>query len=353
MPPTSEAPAPTGDALMTPREWLVTLVCAVLLVVAIPALWRTAWPLQVEPDHRVAYPQSGDHWHFTRHSEHAAAHADVLLLGDSVIWGAYARSDETLSHHLAERTGLRCANLGFNGAHPAALYGMVAHHGEAIVDKTVLLHCNLLWLSSARHDLSDDKEHAFNHPELIYQFDPTIRVYQADGTTRLGRALEQRSELAAFRRHLQQTHFGQSDIPSWTLANPYRWPGEPGPTATADDEPAEAPLSWTERGIAVQDFDWRSLADSVQWRYFQALVALLEERGNRVVVLIGPFNEHLLTGPNRRAYAALRSQVVTWLTEQGVEVLAPAVLPSATYADASHPLAEGYRQLAEAIEWPR
>ena len=230
---------------------------------------------------------------------------------------------------------------------------MVAHHGDAIRDTTVLLHCNLLWLSSARHDLSDDKEHAFNHPELIAQFDPEIRVYQADGTTRLGRALEQQSELAALRRHLQQAHFGQRDVPSWTLANPYRWRGDPGPTATADDEPAETPQSWTERGITVQEFDWRSLADSVQWRYFQALVALVVARGNRVVVLLGPFNEHLLTATGRRAYAALRSEVVSWLTEQGVEVLAPEALPSATYADASHPLAEGYRRLAEAIEWPR
>ena len=353
MQPDPATATPKGDPLMTPKEWLVTLVCAVVLVAAIPTLWRMAWPLQVEPDHRVPFAQSADHWHFARHSEHAAAHADALLLGDSVIWGAYARSDESLSHYLAERTGLRCANLGFNGAHPAALYGMVAHHGDAIRDTTVLLHCNLLWLSSARHDLSDDKEHAFNHPELIAQFDPEIRVYQADGTTRLGRALEQQSELAAFRRHLQQAHFGQRDIPSWTLANPYRWRGEAGPTDTADDEPAETPLSWTERGIAVQDFDWRSLADSVQWRYFRALVALLLERGNRVVVLVGPFNEHLLTPTSQRAYAALRSEVVSWLTEQGVEVLAPGALPSATYADASHPLAEGYRQLAEAIEWPR
>ena len=350
---TRPAPAPTDDSFLSPREWLISLGCAVVIVAALPWLWRHCWPLEIEPDHRVPYALSADYWHFERHSEHAAANAEILLLGDSVVWGAYARSDQTLSHYLSLRDGRRCADLGFNGAHPAALCGAVEQHGDAIRQKVVILHCNLLWMSSPRHDLSDDKEHMFNHPELVRQFDPDIRVYRADASTRIGRMLGQWSEFSTFKRHLQQAHFGQRDIPSWTIDNPYRLIPEPAAAPTADDEPAEQPGSWTERGLAAQDFAWLTLSDSVQWRYFRSLTETLRARGNRLIVLVGPFNEHMLTPAGRRGHAALRAQVLSWLTGHGIDSLAPEVLPSELYADASHPLAAGYRLLAERIELGR
>jgi hypothetical protein len=68
-----------------------------------------------------------------------------------------------------------------------------------------------------------------------------------------------------------------------------------------------------------------------------------------VFVLVGPFNEHLLTEKGREGYARLREGLARWLRAEGVDHDVPLALESELYADASHPLAEGYRQLAERI----
>jgi hypothetical protein len=69
-------------------------------------------------------------------------------------------------------------------------------------------------------------------------------------------------------------------------------------------------------------------------------------------VLLGPFNEHLLSGQNAAEYHKLRSAVETWLQQESVPNLAPPPLPSACYADADHALSAGYALLAEQVfQW--
>ena len=68
-----------------------------------------------------------------------------------------------------------------------------------------------------------------------------------------------------------------------------------------------------------------------------------------MLVAVGPFNEHMMAEENRATYRTLRDGVVTWLTQQRVPHLEPEVLPSALYADASHPLTEGYQLLAQRL----
>ena len=63
-------------------------------------------------------------------------------------------------------------------------------------------------------------------------------------------------------------------------------------------------------------------------------------------VLVGPFNEHLLTAGSRRRYQRVKSGIPAWLRQEGIPHAAPPALPSAEYGDASHPLAAGYRRLA-------
>ena len=91
------------------------------------------------------------------------------------------------------------------------------------------------------------------------------------------------------------------------------------------------------------------LDDSLQWQAFCDTVSLLQARRNRVFVVIGPFNEHMLNESSRQRYAALADSAAEWLREAGVPHLRPAVLPSELYADASHPLAKGYEILAEQL----
>jgi hypothetical protein len=76
-------------------------------------------------------------------------------------------------------------------------------------------------------------------------------------------------------------------------------------------------------------------------------VNLLKRRGNSVFVLVGPFNEHMLRQQSSQAYQGRRRSVQAWLEQQQIPHFVPAALPSEYYADASHPLADGYRLLAK------
>ena len=55
---------------------------------------------------------------------------------------------------------------------------------------------------------------------------------------------------------------------------------------------------------SIQNFDWVSLEDSLQWQAFLRLVALLEQRGNDLVIVMGPFNEHIMTRITRPSFAS-------------------------------------------------
>jgi hypothetical protein len=88
---------------------------------------------------------------------------------------------------------------------------------------------------------------------------------------------------------------------------------------------------------------------SVQWRAFQRVVAKLRERDNDVLVVLGPFNEHMLTEENRVPYRELRGGIAEWLRAQHVPFVVPETLPSALYADASHPLTAGYELLGRRL----
>ena len=88
---------------------------------------------------------------------------------------------------------------------------------------------------------------------------------------------------------------------------------------------------------------------SLQWGAFQRLVKLLQRRGNDVLVVLGPFNEHIMAAENRPAFRQTRDGIVDWLAKNQVAFVSPEPLASALYADASHPLTEGYQLLAKRL----
>ncbi len=92
-----------------------------------------------------------------------------------------------------------------------------------------------------------------------------------------------------------------------------------------------------------------SLDSSLQWQAFQRLVGILRERGNDVLVVLGPFNEHIMADENRAAFRKLRDGIDAWLSQNQIPHLVPEPLPSPLYADASHPLTEGYELLAKRL----
>jgi len=103
---------------------------------------------------------------------------------------------------------------------------------------------------------------------------------------------------------------------------------------------------WSTTGEGSTRFEWVDLDQALQWAAFQRLVKLLQSRDNDVLVLAGPFNEHIMAEENRPAFRRLRDGIAEWLAKNHITCVVPEALPSALYADASHPLTEGYQLLA-------
>lgn len=335
---------------LSPRQWLVAGVVVFAALCLTPAAWKRLDDFKPDSDYRVPYHLANDYWHYGRWCGRAASRGKTLVIGDSVIWGQYVARDQTLSHHLNQLAGEdRFANLGLDGAHPVALAGLLRHYGRAISSKSVILHCNLLWLSSPKRDLQTRKEIRFNHPRLAPQLSRAIPCYRDGLEPRLRVVVERSVGFLGWARHLRLACLGGTSLPAWTLDNPYANPVAAIASPAVRPAKRPDPTPWQERGLGRQRFSWVALDRSIQWRFFQRALAALQRRGNRVFVLVGPLNEHMLAADSRETFRALRQSVGRWLAENRVPHCLPSLLPSRLYADASHPLPDGYRLLAEQI----
>jgi hypothetical protein len=224
---------------------------------------------------------------------------------------------------------------------------------------------NFLWLTSPKADLSSDKEQHFNHSGLVPQFTPRIPCYHADANERLSAIVQRNVTFLQWVGHMQNAYFDQKSVLNWTLAddggspphypNVYRNPlaqiSLTVPSAPTDD-PERGPKSlrhkaWSAEGQGPTRFEWVSLDASLQWHAFQRLVKQLRVRGNSVFVVLGPFNEHMLVEDNKPTYRKLCEEISQWLAQNQISNAMPETLPSELYADASHPLTQGYQLLAK------
>jgi hypothetical protein len=347
---------------LTGWQWIGVGLFSIAVVLFTPFLWKHWETLDIEPDYRISHDLNNDYWLYERFTQLASRQYDTVLIGDSFIWGEYVTPQQTLSHYLNQEAGQeRFENLGLDGAHPLALAGLVKHYARAVSGKNVILFCNLLWLSSPRADLQDP-DASVNHPRLVPQFSPRIPGYREEISAKLGVLVEQRVPFNSWANHLQQVYYDQTDIPSWTMDhwttehpedNPLRPLSRGLPpldnSLRHPPKPGVPPQPWYQSGIPKQDYPWVDLETSLQWRAFQEVVDVLQRRDNRVFVLVGPFNEHLLSEKSHPAYQKLKSAIEAWLRDRQVAYSIPPVLPSELYGDASHPLAEGYAILARQI----
>ncbi|HVE39255.1 MAG TPA: hypothetical protein VNM14_05160 [Planctomycetota bacterium] len=347
-----QEPTTSNAFRLSGRQWVGIAVFGIAVYVLTPVTWQRIEKLDSTVDYRIPYELSNDYWLYGRVATQAAATHDTVIIGDSVVWGQYVRPAETLSHYLNALEGRdRYANLGLDGSHPAALAGLIENYAGAVSGKQVILHCNPLWMSSPKHDLRESEEFKFNHSTLVPQFSPWIPCYREETSRRIGKVVERNVAFNGWTTHLQAAYYGNASIPSWTLEHPYENPFKPvtAKLPPPGDELRHEAISWSARGITKQNMPWVDLKGSLQWSSFCRSVDVLQKRGNTVLVVVGPFNEHLLTDASRVKYSELKQGIEAWLRERKIPYVAPAPLPSEQYGDASHPLSAGYALLAKEL----
>jgi hypothetical protein len=351
-----QEPTTSNAFRLTGRQWAVVGLFALALYVLIPAAWQRAEKLEMAPDYRIPFELSQDYWLWKRVAEQSAATHDTLMIGDSVIWGVFVKPGETLSHYLNSLEGRdRYGNLGVNGKQPVALAGLIEHYGGAIRNKRVVLHCNPLWMSYPKYDLREkDESGPFSDWELAPQFSPKIPSYKESVSSKIGRVIDRNVDMHGWTNHLQYAYFGEGDvprtIPMWTLDRPYDNPlkAVSFKLPPLSEELRKEPVAWSTR-IPRENMPWVDLAGSIQWKSFLRTIDLLQQRGNTVQVLVGPFNEHLLKEPSRVKYQELKRGIMEELQARKIPFFAPEPLPSEQYGDASHPLSAGYALLAKQL----
>ena len=334
------------------KNWLIILVVVITTALLTPIVWRKVEKFNQSDNYRIPYEFSNDYWIFSRWSKYASSKYPILIIGDSVIWGQYVSMDETLPSYLNELgRGNLFANLGLDGIHPVAMLGLMKYYGKGISNKNVILHLNLLWMTSKKHDLSDVDEFRFNHPRLVPQFYPNIRSYRAKLPQRASIIIERYIPMFTWINHLRLSYYENMDIKNWSMQYPYENPLSviTFQTPLPENRPHSQPISWLERGIVKQDFPWVNLNDSFQWDSFKKVIKLLRKRNNNILVIIGPFNPYILTNESYVRYNTMRKEMVKELKNERISYILLSDLPPELYADASHPLKDGYKEIAKEL----
>lgn len=338
--------------ILSPLEWLAVIAVVLLAIMTLPRLWPWLDNFSPTEDYRFPYELSNDYWLVARWLNHAAAEYPCLILGDSVVWGQYSRHDETLAAQLNRQLQApEFANIGLDGLHPAAMYGLMRYYGTGVRNKKILIQLNPLWMSSTRHDLTIEEEVRFNHPQLIPQAFPRLAAYRPTTEERAFAVLERHFDFFAWARHLRLAYFENLDFHSWAANNPEQNPFGfiRADLPDGDEAPRSRPIPWQQARLPIADLPWIDVESSFQWQSFQKMTDLLRQRGNSLFVLVGPFNTHMLSDVSRERYQHLEDQLTTWLRGQNIPFTDKITLPSDEFGDASHPLADGYARIASAL----
>ena len=333
-------------------QWIIVGIICLAFMYFAPTFWGHIEKFSPGPNYRIPYDSSNDYWLYERYCRFVNSQNEILVIGDSVIWGHFVPKDKTLPHYLDEITDeARFANLGLDGIHPAAMEGLLHYYGKNITNKNVILHLNPLWMSTPKLDLQSDKEFIFNHPKLVAQFIPEIPCYKATFSARVSAVLKRYVTFPNLLTHIKITYFQNMDIPTWTTENPYKNPLSAVTMHLPEADSYEKPEITVPSKNNPTDigYQWVAPETSFQWKCFKSTIQLLQQRGNRVFVLVGPFNEHLLEGESLESYKNLKIVLESWLAANNINFYAPPVLPAELYVDASHPTSEGYALLAQQI----
>ena len=343
----------TGDEQhpmrLSPRELAVVGVLGLVLLAILPRIPFRPKAADVPADYRIPFALSNRYEIYQRFTTLASSQYSVLLLGDSVMWGQCAHQNQTLSHHLNALAGeKRFVNGGLDGMHPVALAELIEHHAPGIQNKTVLLHFDPLWLMSADAWPMSEEKILANRPGLL----PRLAAsFSGSVRKQVAAAVRKAWAKTPLRDWGEALADAQIDFLAWSLDHPYENPMKAISSALppSEDRPGIHFDVWNARSTPVEDTPWLPLRDSPQWAAFERLIDLLQVRENRVLVLVGPMNVHMMSPAVRSGYDEILKQVESRLRGADVPYVIVPLLRSEHFGDICHPLGAGYEDLAREL----
>lgn len=341
-------PDNSNGLVLKPKELIITVAVVLALALAVlPYCWRKFNRLRVEPPHgfRLTEELRDDYYGYGLVAQAVCREYPSVFIGDSVIWGKYVDNENTLPALINRALGKdEVGNLAVDGLHPIAMERLLRDRGGDIKNKRVFLYWNPLWMNTPLYDLSGQEEFSINHPRLLPQLDPSFKSYRAKFGDRFSAVLEQHVPFCAWLRHFRAAYCANKDVKQVIAAGDKLTNYDPAERRKL----ANSTVTWEQNGIRKQDWPWVSTAKSRQYAAFRRVIALLQQRGNRVTVVLGTVNPHMQTPGSLERYHKLRAEVKADLEKKsGIAVIDLPELESDEYADASHPLAAGYRKLAK------
>lgn len=357
-PPMSDALAPlaTQGSLdssiaipISPRGWIGVIVVTVVFLSCLPRFIRRYEQFEPTPHWRMPTRYAEDLDLTARRLAIARNRGEVIWLGDSVIWGEYARPSETLPASMEKHfPSIRFANLGLEGLHPLALHGLVELF-PPWHDRAVIVHFNPIWMTSPRRDLRVSDVGTINHVALLPQFRRTIPADARSWEERMATWLGREMSLWRWTSHMRMAYFEGRDPVRWMTEHPTQWPAFAEGSASLI--PDDVPSSRLRRRVVSANaltYEWVAPGESLQFAAFVELLESLARHQVRCYCVVGRLD------PARRTSDCLAREAE--LRDRLREVLERLRIPfhvvsntAVEMADASHPTPAGYQAIAEEL----
>lgn len=330
---------------------LLKITMPVLAVMILASMLPRFLPLvdtsRFTDSYRIPYSMGEDYFLYEKYVDTVAGTGRIAVIGDSVIWGHYTDDAGTLPAQLDAAAGPgRFANIGIDGIHPAALYGLVENYCGGLRNGKIVVGINLLWMSSAKHDLSGGVNHSINHKALLPQTPGRIPAYSPSVEERLTSVARRDIPLLMWIDHVRASRFADRNLYRWTMNNPYAGPRE---YLVFNDEKFNPPDPVQPGRMTPRDMEWVQPANSLQWKYMLASITRLREQGNSIIAVVTPFNQFMLTEKSRLDRDMIISYIQAELGALGITAFVPVLDKPEYFADLSHPVAAGYGIIASQL----
>jgi len=324
---------------------IISILALIFITAVIPFIVPFTDTELFTGNYRIPYSMGEDYFLYNRYSKSIANDRRIPVIGDSVIWGHYTDSDNTLPAHLNRlNTNPGFVNMGLDGIHPAAMSGLIDIYSSGLKNRKVIAGVNLLWMSSSRHDLSGAVNSEINHKILLPQFHPSIPSYQPSFEEKISASITRTIPFFSWIDHLRLSKFAGKSFYLWTMDNPDKGITE---FFSNKEDKFKAPEGVQPEKMQEQNIEWITAEKSLQWKFMIDTLLSLKNNGNEVAAVITPFNTYMMTGESRKKYFSILAEMEWILRENGITPVIPLILEKKYFADSSHPTAEGYKLIAE------